>query len=183
MKLYEYQAKSVFEKHGLPKPEGQVVFDVKALPKALKILGKGPWAVKAQVLAGGRGKAGGVKLLKTLPEVQAFAKKLLGKQLVTHQTGPEGEKVIGILVEKSMPGILREMYVSIVLDRKSGVPILIASKEGGMEIETLAHEKPNALIRYPIDPALRLPLYRARLIARDLGLTGKALNQGAQILS
>src|SRR5688572_9801910 len=110
MKLYEYQAKAVFERLGLPKPQGQVVFNAKDLPQALKSLGKGPWAVKAQVLAGGRGKAGGVKLIKSLPEAQAFAKGLLGKQLVTHQAGAQGEKVMALLVEQCAPVIEREMY-------------------------------------------------------------------------
>ncbi len=183
MKLYEYQAKSLFEKYGLPKPAGQIVTKPAELPQALKLLGKGPWALKAQVLAGGRGKAGGVKLLKTPKEAAAFIKGLLGKQLVTHQTGPKGEKVVAILVEKSQRGIVREMYVSIVLDRKSGAPLLIASREGGMDIETLAKEKPDALLRFPLDPALRLPPYRARNIVQEMGLTGRSINDGAKFLS
>ncbi len=183
MKLYEYQAKSIFEKYGLPKPAGQVISKPSELPKALKSLGKGPWALKAQVLAGGRGKAGGVKLLKNPKEAAAFVKGLLGKQLVTHQTGPKGEKVIAILAEKSQSGIAQEMYVSIVLDRKSGAPLLMASREGGMEIETLAKERPEALLKFPIDPLLRLPAYRARDIARELGLKGKTINDAAKFLS
>jgi succinyl-CoA synthetase beta subunit len=183
MKLYEYQAKAIFEKAGLPKPVGEVVLKPADLSKALKKVGKGPWAVKVQVLAGGRGKAGGVKLVKSPKDATAFVRQFLGKTLITHQTGPQGEKVVGILVEKSQPGIAREMYVSVVLDRKSGAPILIASQEGGMEIEALAKEKPDALLRIPIDPIDRLPAHRARLIAKDLGLSGKTILDGARFLS
>lgn len=183
MKLYEYQAKALYEKIGLPKPIGEPVFSLNEIPKALKKIGKGPWAIKAQVLAGGRGKAGGVKLVQSLAEAKEFSKKLLGKSLVTHQTGPKGEKVVGLLIEKSLPKISREMYVSVLLDRKSGMPILLASKQGGMDIETLAHDNPDAILRYPIDPTLRLPGYKARLIAKDLGFRGKTINAGASVLT
>ncbi len=183
MKLYEYQAKAVFERYGLPKPVGEVVLKPADLSKALKKVGKGPWAVKTQVLAGGRGKAGGVKLVKTPKEAAAFVKQFLGKSLVTHQTGPHGEKVVAILVEKAQPEIAQEMYVSVVLDRKSGAPLLIASREGGMEIESLAKEKPDAILRFPIDAIDRLPGHRARLIARDLGLRGKSIIDGARFLT
>lgn len=183
MKFYEYQSKQIYGQYHIPKPDGQVVFDLKAIPKVIKSLGKGPWAIKAQVLAGGRGKAGGVKLVKTLEEAKAFSKKLLGKKLITHQTGPQGEKVMGLLIEKSLPKISREIYVSVVMDRKSSRPILVGAKEGGMDIEALVKEKPDAIFRIPIDPALRLPLYRARLIAQQFGFTGKAINQAASFFS
>jgi succinyl-CoA synthetase beta subunit len=183
MKFYEYQAKKIYEQYRVPKPEGEAVTDLKSIPNVLKKLGKGPWAIKAQILAGGRGKAGGVKLVKTPKEALAFAKGLLGKNLVTHQTGPAGEEVAALLIEKSLPKIAREMYVSILLDRKSSLPVLLASKTGGMDIETLAKEDPNAIIRFSIDPVEKLPLYRARLIAKKLGLTGKSINEGATLLS
>lgn len=183
MKFYEYQAKEVYERFGVPKPKGLVVFDVKAIPAGLKKLGKGPWAVKAQVLAGGRGKAGGVKIVKTAKEAVALGKLLFSKPLVTHQTGPAGEKVVALLLEESLPKIARELYVSIVLDRKSAAPVLIAAKEGGMDIETLAHERPDAILRFPISPTEKLPVYRAREIAKQLGLAGRALNEGASLLS
>jgi len=183
VKLYEYQAKAVYERFAIPKPQGQVVLDPKDLPKVLKSLGKGPWAVKAQILAGGRGKAGGIKIVKTPAEAKAFVKALLGKQLVTHQTGPKGETVAGLLVEKSLPKIAREMYVAVLLDRKASAPVIIASKEGGMDIETLAHERPDAIMRFPVDPIERLPVFRARAIAKALGLTGKSINDGAVFLS
>jgi succinyl-CoA synthetase beta subunit len=183
MKFYEYQAKEIYDRFGVPKPQGQVVFDVRKIPATLKKMGRGPWVVKAQVLAGGRGKAGGVKIVKTPKEVSALAKQLFAKPLVTHQTGPAGEKVVGLLIEQPLPKIAREMYVSIVLDRKSAAPVLIASKEGGMDIETLAHERPDAIFRFPISPLEKLPVYRAREIAKQLGLSGKALNEGASLLS
>lgn len=183
MKLYEYQAKLLYEAFRIPKPMGEPVFDLKSVPKALKRLGKGPWAVKSQILAGGRGKAGGIKIVKTPAEAREAAGQLLGKSLVTHQTGPKGEKIVGLLIEKSAPKIAREMYVSILLDRKSARPLLLASREGGMDIETLAKEKPQAVLRYPIDPIEQLPLHRARLIAKDLGLEGKSILEGAGLLS
>jgi succinyl-CoA synthetase beta subunit len=183
MKFYEHQAKKIYETYRIPKPDGDAVTDLKALPAVLKKLGKGPWAIKAQILAGGRGKAGGVKLVKTPAEAKEFAKGLLGKNLVTHQTGPKGEKVVALLVEKSLPKISREMYVSILLDRKLACPVLLASKTGGMDIETLAKDNPSAIMRYAIDPIEKLPLYRARLIAKDLGLTGKSIAEGAALLS
>ncbi|MFN0118859.1 MAG: ADP-forming succinate--CoA ligase subunit beta [Elusimicrobiota bacterium] len=183
MKLYEYQAKELYGKFSIPKPDGFFISKPNELKPVLKKIGKGPWAMKAQVLAGGRGKAGGVKLVKTPQEAALFVKNILGKKLVTHQTGPEGEKVVGILIEKSLPKIVREMYVSILLDRKTGAPVLLASKEGGMDIETLAHERPEAILKFQIDPTLKLPLYRAREISKALGLTGPLLNQGAALLS
>jgi succinyl-CoA synthetase beta subunit len=183
MKLYEHQAKTVYAQYRIPKPDGEAISDLKQLPAVLKKLGKGPWAIKAQILAGGRGKAGGVKLVKTPAEAKEFAKGLLGKNLVTHQTGPKGEKVAALLIEKSLPKIAREMYVSVLLDRKISAPVMIASKTGGMDIETLAKENPSAILRFAIDPVERLPLYRARLIAKELGLTGKSIAEGAVLLS
>ncbi|MCG3205454.1 MAG: Succinate--CoA ligase [ADP-forming] subunit beta [Elusimicrobia bacterium] len=183
MKFYEYQAKAIYDRFKIPKPQGEVAFDLKSVPKALKKLGKGPWAIKAQVLAGGRGKAGGVKIVKTPKEAGILAKTLFSKPLVTHQTGPQGEKVMALLIEKSLPKISRELYVSIVLDRKTASPLLMAAKEGGMDIETLAKERPEALHRFSIDPLEGLPQYRSRKIAKSLGLSGKLLNEGASLLS
>ena len=183
MKLYEYQAKAVYERFGIAKPDGRAVTDLRQLPAALKALGKGPWAIKSQILAGGRGKAGGIRMVKTAAEARAAARDLLGKNLVTHQTGPKGETVAALLIEKSLPKIEREMYVAVLLDRKASAPVIIASKEGGMDIETLAKERPDAILRFPVDPLERLPVYRARAIAKALGLKGKAINDGAALLS
>ena len=183
MKLYEYQAKAVYERFGIAKPDGRAITDLRQLPTALKALGKGPWAIKSQILAGGRGKAGGIRIVKSAAEARAAAKDLLGKTLVTHQTGPKGETVAALLIEKSLPKIEREMYVAVLLDRKASAPVIIASKEGGMDIETLARERPEAILRFPVDPIERLPVYRARSIAKALGLSGKAINDGAALLS
>ncbi len=183
MKFYEYQAKEIYERFGVPKPKGRVAPDLKSVPATLKKMGRGPWVLKAQVLAGGRGKAGGVKVVSTLKEATALAKSLFAKPLVTHQTGPKGEKVVALLVEQPVPKIAREMYVSIVLDRKTAAPVLIASKEGGMDIEALAHDRPDAILRFPILPLEKLPVYRAREIAKHLGLSGRSLNEGAALLS
>lgn len=183
MKFYEYQAKAVYERFKIPKPVGEVVYDVKDISAAIKKLGKGPWAVKAQVLAGGRGKAGGVKICKTVAEAQALAKTLFSKPLVTHQTGPQGEKVAALLIEKSLPKIVRELYVSVLLDRKTSAPVFIASKQGGMDIETLAHERPEAILKFPIDPMDRLPAHRARAIAKELGMTGKQIVDAASLFT
>ena len=183
MKFYEYQAKAVYERFGVSKPEGKPITDAKQLPAALKELGKGPWVVKAQIMAGGRGKAGGIRIVKTPTQAKAAVKDLLGKNLVTHQTGPKGEVIAALLIEKSLPKIEREMYVAVLLDRKAGAPVIIASKEGGMDIETLAKERPEAIMRFPVDPIDRLPAYRARAIAKALDLKGRSINDGAALLS
>jgi len=182
MKLYEYQAKTLFEKFNIPKPDGALAEDLKSIPKAVKKLGKGPWVFKAQVLAGGRGKAGGVKILSTLSEAKKYSKFLFSKKLVTHQTGPAGEKVAAILVEKTQKKIQREMYVSILLDRKLGAPVLLASAQGGMDIETLAKTNPDAILKVPLNTEEALPGYKARSIAKSLGLKGKSILSGAQFL-
>lgn len=183
MRFYEYQAKAVYERFKIAKPQGHVVHDLKDLPKALKALGRGPWVVKAQVLTGGRGKAGGIRLVKTPLEARKAAQDLLGKKLVTHQTGPQGEPIVALLIEKALPKIARELYVSVLLDRKTSAPVILASREGGMDIETLAAQKPEAILRYPVDPIEKLPPHRARLIAADLGFNGKALNDAAALLT
>jgi len=183
VKLYEYQAKAVYERFGISRPEGKPITDAKQLSAALKALGKGPWVVKAQIVAGGRGKAGGIRIVKTPAQARAAVKDLFGKNLVTHQTGPKGEIIAALLIEKSLPKIEREMYVAVLLDRKAGAPVIIASKEGGMDIETLAKERPDAIMRFPVDPIDRLPAYRARAIAKALGLKGRSINDGASLLS
>jgi len=181
MKLYEYQAKQLFQQFKIKVPEGRVAVELKNVPVCLKNLKSGPWVVKAQVLAGGRGKAGGVKVGKTSKEANSVAKTLLGKTLVTHQTGPSGEKVQALLIEKTK-NIAREIYFSILLDRKLNRPVIMASREGGMDIESLASQKPDAILKYSVDPLLGLSTYKAREIAQDLGLTGKALNEGTAII-
>ncbi len=170
MKLLEHEAKDIFRAKGIPvPPTGGAIRDLKQLSGALKRAGKGPWVIKAQVLAGGRGKAGGVKLAKNPAEAKAVAKAILGMTLVSPQTGPKGVLVREILVDKATD-IDRELYLSIVLDRKEARPAIIASAEGGVEIEKLAHERPEAILREPIDPIRGIEDYQARRIGFALKL-------------
>src|SRR5262249_18412060 len=142
----------------------------------LKRAGKAPWVIKAQVLAGGRGKAGGIKLAKTPKEAKAAASAILGMTLVTHQTHGQGLKVKEVLVEGGAK-IEREIYLSVVLDRRAGVPAVIASAEGGMEIEKLAAERPESIVRQPVDPVVGLRDFEARRLAFTLGLPNERVSE------
>ncbi len=170
MKLLEHEAKAIFRARGIPVPPTGGVIDAPArLVSALKRAGKGPWVLKAQVLAGGRGKAGGVKLAKTPAEAKAAAKAILGMTLVSPQTGPEGVKVREVLVDKATD-IARELYLSVVLDRREGRPVVIASAEGGVEIEALAHSRPEAILREAVDPVSGIEDFQSRRLAFKLRL-------------
>ncbi len=170
MKLLEHQSKDVLAKFGVPIPSsGGVITKLSQLPGALKRAGKGPWVLKAQVLAGGRGKAGGIKLVKTPKDAKDAASKMLGMKMVTHQTGGQAIKVDQILVVQAAD-LLKEVYLSVVLDRSIGRPALIASAEGGVEIETLAKDHPDRIHKEPIDPAFGLEDFQARRIAFALGV-------------
>jgi succinyl-CoA synthetase beta subunit len=170
MKLLEHESKELFRSKGIAVPaSGGVLSDVKALPAALKRAGKAPWVIKAQVLAGGRGKGGGIKLAKDAKQARQYAKDIIGMNLVTPQTGEKGVKVREVLIERGAK-IEREIYFSVVLDRQSAGPMIIASAQGGMEIETLAHERPEAILRRSVDPAAGLPDFAARQLAFALGL-------------
>jgi succinyl-CoA synthetase beta subunit len=170
MKLLEYESKELFRAHRIPvPPSGGVIRTMAQLPAALKRAGQGPWVIKAQVLAGGRGKAGGIKLARTPAEARAAAQSILGMTLVTHQTQGQGLKVREVLVEGGAQ-VEREIYLSVVMDRKACGPTIIASAEGGMEIEKLAAEKPEAILRQPVDPSTGLPDYAARRLAFHLRL-------------
>ncbi len=171
MKIHEYQAKEIFRKYGVPVPDGKVAFTVDEAVQAAKELKGKVWVVKAQIHAGGRGKAGGVKLAKGLREVRKYAKELLGKTLVTHQTGPEGKVVKKLLIEKGI-NIEKELYVSITLDRAQSKNVFMASTEGGVEIEKVAAETPEKILKVTIEPDLGMQAYQARQIAFGLGLTG-----------
>ena len=165
MKLLEHESKELFKAHRIPvPPSGGVISAPAQLPAALKRAGRGPWVIKAQVLAGGRGKAGAIKMARTAAEARAAARAILGMTLVTQQTSGQGLKVREVLVE-SGARFEREMYLSVVMDRKTAAPVVIASEEGGMEIERLAAEKPEAILRQSVDPSLGLPDFAARLIA------------------
>jgi succinyl-CoA synthetase beta subunit len=168
MKLHEHQAKEILKKYNLPVPEGKVAFSLQEAKQVAEELGEFPLVVKAQVHCGGRGKAGGVKLVKNMEELEAAVEGMLGKVLKTFQC-PDGKPVSRVLIEKATP-IEKEYYLSITLDRSVSKPVLMASAEGGMEIEEVAKEKPEAIHMLHIDPDLGLMPSQARKLAFKLGL-------------
>jgi succinyl-CoA synthetase beta subunit len=170
MKVHEYQAKEILRRYGVPTPRGIVVDNPEAARAAAKELG-GRVVVKAQIHAGGRGKGGGVKLAKDPDEAVDLAKKIIGMNLVTHQTGPEGSIVGKLLIEEAL-NIDKELYLGITLDRRIGMPVIMASKQGGMEIEEVAERDPSAIHREPIDSVLGTLPFQARAVANALGLAG-----------
>ncbi len=172
MKLLEYEGKDVFARYGIPTLKRCGVVRIGDSPDKLSLDGKGPWVIKAQVLAGGRGKAGGVKLAKTTAETREIAGKMLGMKLVTHQTQGKALTVEEVLVEEACD-IAREIYISVVMDRKAGAPSVIASAEGGMSIEELAAGHPEKIIRVPVDAEAGLLEFQARQLAFDLKIPKK----------
>ena len=171
MNIHEYQAKQLFQQYGIPVPQGQWAGSPEQIGAAAQALGGESWVVKAQVHAGGRGKAGGVKLAKTADELVAYGRDMLGKRLVTLQTDATGLPVNSVLVEKTYP-IKRELYLSLLLDRTSERLIFIASAAGGMDIEAVAHDTPERIISVKIHPAAGLQGYQCRKVAYALGLQG-----------
>ncbi|HNW44452.1 MAG TPA: ADP-forming succinate--CoA ligase subunit beta [Elusimicrobiales bacterium] len=169
MKLLEYEGKEIFGAAGIPLLRRFGVLKLGDNPEALKLDGPGPWVVKAQVLAGGRGKAGGVKLAKTPAEARDLAGKMLGMRMITHQTQGKALTVQEVLVEEAC-AVDREMYVSVVLDRKEACPVVIASAEGGMSIEELAHSHPEKILKVAVDPEAGLLDFQARQLAFDLNI-------------
>lgn len=169
MNIHEFQAKQLFAQFGVPVPKGKEIKTPKAAAKWAAVLNSPVYVVKAQIHAGGRGKAGGVKITKDQAEVPGLAKELLGKTLVTHQTGPKGRKVRRLLIEEGA-GIAKELYLSILVDRDSGWPVFIASTEGGMEIEEVAAKTPEKVLKELIDPAVGFQGYNGRKLAFGLGL-------------
>ena len=172
MKVHEYQAKEILRRYGVPTPRGIVVDNPDEARVAAKELG-GRVVVKAQIHAGGRGKGGGVKLAQNADEAVELTKKILGMTLVTHQTGPEGRLVRKVLIEEAL-NIDKELYLAITLDRASGMNVIMASAQGGMDIEEVAAHTPEAIHREPIDSVLGVQPFQARQIAYFLGLTGDA---------
>jgi len=170
MKIHEYQAKAILAKYGVPVPRGEVVFKKEEARRAAQKLGAPVVVVKAQIHAGGRGKGGGVKLARSVDEAQSLAERILGMKLITPQTGEEGRIVRRLLIEEGLD-IKRELYVSVLVDRANGKPVFMASTAGGMEIEEVAKEHPEAILRQPIDPATGLQPYHARKLAFGLGLS------------
>ncbi|MCH8126127.1 ADP-forming succinate--CoA ligase subunit beta [candidate division KSB1 bacterium] len=181
MKIHEYQAKEVLKRYGVEVPRGRVAFTASEAKAIAEELG-GKVVIKAQIHAGGRGKAGGVKLAKSPQEAEKIASEILGKTLITHQTGPEGKKVRKILVEEAME-IEREFYAGIVLDRSVSKFVFMASTEGGVEIEKVAEETPEKILKEYIDPALGLQPYQTRKIAFGLGLTGSQFKNSFRFIS
>lgn len=182
MKIHEYQAKEILRKYNVPVPDGSVAFtSEEALKIAKEDLGGEVWVVKAQIHAGGRGKGGGVKVATSLNEVSEFANQIIGMNLVTHQTGPEGREVKRLLVEEGI-NIDRELYVGITLDRAVSKDVMMVSTEGGVEIEKVAAETPDKIIKEKIEPELGLQPYQARKLAYALGLEGEQNKNAVKFL-
>jgi len=185
MKIHEYQAKGILRKYGVAVPRGSVATtreEAEAVAKELFDSGATGVVVKAQIHAGGRGKGGGVKIAKSLAEAGELAGKILGMTLVTHQTGPEGRVVRRLLIEETLP-IEKELYLGILVDRAEGKPVFMASAAGGMEIEQVAAERPEAILKQYIDPGMELEPFEARKIAFALGLKGSQLGSAVQFLT
>lgn len=181
MNLHEYQAKQIFAQYGLPVTKGEVAGDVETALQIVDMLGGKAWMVKAQVHAGGRGKAGGVKYCKSKEEVREHAQRLLGSHLVTHQTNAQGQPVNLVLIAEPCD-IKRELYLSAVLDRASKRVIMMASTEGGVEIEEVAEKHPEKILKFEIEPALGVMPYQGRQLAFALGLQGDQIKQFTDIV-
>jgi succinyl-CoA synthetase beta subunit len=169
MNIHEYQAKEIFKRYNVPTPNGYVAFSVEEAVENAKKLGGSLWVVKAQIHAGGRGLGGGVKLARSLEEVKTLAGQILGMTLVTHQTGPAGKLVQKIYIEEGAD-IADELYLGVVLDRAREMPVIMASREGGMEIEKVAAESPEKIIKVAVDPFIGFQAFHGRELAYGLGL-------------
>ncbi len=181
MKIHEYQGKELFRNYGIPVPNGIVASTPEEAKAAAQKIGTPVVVVKAQIHAGGRGKGGGIKIAKSPDEAAAKAAELLGKPLVTPQTGPEGKIVNKVLVEQGLD-IAKEYYLGIVLDRQASMPVIMASSEGGMDIETLAKEKPEKLLKVHVRGERLLP-FQARAIAFGLGLPADSIKKGVNFVT
>ncbi len=181
MKIHEYQAKALLGDYGVRVPEGIAVFGHEEAAKAASDLGGGTVVVKAQIHAGGRGKGGGVQVVHGTDEAREAAKRMLGMRLITHQTGPDGKEVKRLLVEEGMD-ILKEYYLGIVIDRAKNCPVIMASTEGGMEIEKVAAETPEKIIREYVHPALGLRPFQAAKIAYNLGFDPKLAGEASKMI-
>ena len=181
MKIHEYQAKEILRQYGVRTPRGSMIDDAAAARSLCEEFG-GRCVVKAQIHAGGRGKGGGVKLADSPDDAERLAEQILGMQLVTKQTGPEGQKVRRLLIEEAVD-ISKELYLSVLLDRASGAPLVMASAAGGMDIEEVAEKTPEAIVRQSIDPHLGIQPFQARRVARRLGLTGDTARQAGKLVT
>jgi succinyl-CoA synthetase beta subunit len=185
MKIHEYQAKAILKKYGVAVPRGEMAEtreQAEAAAKALFDSGASGVVVKAQIHAGGRGKGGGVKIAKSVEEAADLASKILGMTLATHQTGPEGRVVRRLLIEETLP-IEKELYLGIVIDRAEARPVLMASVAGGMEIEQVAAENPDAILKEYVAPGMGLEPFQARKLAFKFGLKPAQINQAVQLMT
>ena len=169
VKIHEYQAKAILARHGVPVPRGEVAFSAEEAGAIARRLGGGVTVVKAQIHAGGRGKGGGVKVVKDAAAAEEAATRMIGMTLVTHQTGPEGRTVERLLVEEGVK-IAKELYLGLLVDRAAGCPVLMASSEGGMDIEEVAEKNPDAIKKVAISPITGLTAFQARQLAFGIGL-------------
>ncbi|GED70254.1 succinate--CoA ligase [ADP-forming] subunit beta [Brevibacillus reuszeri] len=181
MNIHEYQGKEILKQYGVKVPEGRVAFTVEEAVEAAKELGTQVNVVKAQIHAGGRGKAGGVKVAKNLDEVRTYASEILGKVLVTHQTGPEGKEVKRLLIEQGCD-IKKEYYVGVVVDRATGSVVMMASEEGGMDIEEVAANSPEKIFKEVVDPVTGLNGFQARRLAYAINIPKELINKAAKFM-
>ncbi|WP_047151635.1 ADP-forming succinate--CoA ligase subunit beta [Aneurinibacillus tyrosinisolvens] len=181
MNIHEYQGKEILKQYGVAVPNGKVAFTVNEAVEAAKTLDSNVYVVKAQIHAGGRGKAGGVKIAKNLDEVRTYAQEILGKTLVTHQTGPEGKEVKRLLIEEGCD-IQKEYYVGIVVDRNTNRVVMMASEEGGTEIEEVAEKTPEKIFKEVVDPAVGLQAFQARRLAFSINIPKNLVNKAAKFM-
>ncbi|MDY7043877.1 ADP-forming succinate--CoA ligase subunit beta [Virgibacillus sp. M23] len=182
MNIHEYQGKDILRKYGVNVPNGYVAYTVDEAVEAAKKLGSDVTVVKAQIHAGGRGKAGGVKIAKNLDDVRTYADEILGKTLVTHQTGPEGKEVKRLLIEEGCD-IKKEYYVGVVLDRATSRVVMMASEEGGTEIEEVAAETPEKIFKEVIDPVIGLSGYQARRLAFNINIPDELIGKAVKFMT
>ena len=181
MNLHEYQSKALYRTYNIPVPNGQIAKNLDEVEHACNTLKGDKWVVKAQVHAGGRGKAGGVKLVSSIEEAKTFAATLLGKNLVTHQTDDKGQPINCVLVEQTC-NIARELYLGAVIDRSQQRMVVMASTEGGMDIEKVAEETPEKILKVAINPLTGVMPYQSRELAFGLGLEGTQIRQFVSLL-
>jgi succinyl-CoA synthetase beta subunit len=180
MNIHEYQAKEILFRHGIRIPKGQVAFDLRDAEAAAQAIGEGPFIVKAQVHAGGRGKAGGIRKAKDPTEVREIARAMFGMRLVTRQSGPQGKLVSRVLVEEALP-VTKELYIGVTIDRKQGKVAMIGSSEGGVEIEEVSAKSPERIRRLVVDSGCGFTYFQARKLAIDMGLQGGTIGKGAAV--
>jgi succinyl-CoA synthetase beta subunit len=182
MKIHEYQAKAILAQHGVPVPRGEVAFNAAEAGAIARRLGGDIVVVKAQIHAGGRGKGGGVKLAKSVDEAERLAGQMIGMTLVTHQTGPDGRVVSRVLIEEGLR-MTRELYLSIVLDRAAGKPVMMASADGGMDIEEVAAKTPERIHKVHIEPGVGLVPFEARQLGFAIGLDGAQVTKAVKLMT